>query len=87
VTNNKENCLDCARLLDCSATSEICERYEYAEPDKNASTTRYIKAVQKLNEAIIELKQAEIGMKIFEKAAADKELTREAKRKSEEKTT
>ena len=63
----RDSCLSCAKLLECSATSETCEKYEYQQPDKSAITTRYLKAVKKLNEAISELKQAEVGLGILEK--------------------
>ena len=63
----RDSCLSCAKLLECSATSETCEKYEYRELDKSAITTRYLKAVKKLNEAISELKQAEVGLGILEK--------------------
>ena len=59
--------MTCARLLECSATSETCDKYEYEQPEKSAITTRYLKAVKKLNEAISELKQAEVGLGILEK--------------------
>lgn len=62
-----DSCLSCAKLLECSATSETCDKYEYEQPDKSAITTRYLKAVKKLNEAISELKQAEVGLGILEK--------------------
>lgn len=77
----RDTCLSCARLLECSATSDTCEKYEYEQPDKSAITTRYLKAVKKLNEAIAELKQAEVGLGILEKMA-----DKEAKKKSDEKT-
>lgn len=63
----RDSCLSCAKLLECSATSETCEKYQYAELDKSAITTRCLKAVKKLNEAISELKQAEVGLGILEK--------------------
>ena len=74
----RDSCLSCARLLECSATSETCDKYEYEQPDKSAITTRYLKAVKKLNDAISELKQAEVGLGILEKID---------KAKSAEKTT
>jgi phosphoglycolate phosphatase-like HAD superfamily hydrolase len=69
MVENRDTCLSCARLLECSATPETCKKYEYAELDKAAITTRYLKAVKKLNEAIAELKQAEVGLGILEKMA------------------
>ena len=63
----RDSCLSCGRLLECSATSDTCDKYEYEQPDKSAITTRYLKAVKKLNEAISELKQAEVGLGILEK--------------------
>lgn len=79
--SEQETCLNCARLLECSLTSETCERYQYAEPDKNAVSSKYIKAVQKLNEAILELKQTELALKVFEKAELDKLTDKENKKK------
>lgn len=69
VVEDRDTCLSCAKLLECSATSDTCEKYEYCELDKSAITTRYLKAVKKLNEAIAELKQAEVGLGILEKMA------------------
>ena len=63
----RDSCLSCAKLLECSATSDTCDKYEYCVLDKSAITTRYLKAVKKLNEAISELKQAEVGLGILEK--------------------
>ena len=63
----RDTCLTCAKLYECSATSETCEKYEYEQLDKSAITTRYLKAVKKLNDAISELKQAEVGLGILEK--------------------
>jgi hypothetical protein len=67
MVEDRDTCLSCAKLLECSATSETCDKYEYEQPDKSAITTRYLKAVKKLNEAIAELKQAEVGLGILEK--------------------
>jgi len=67
MVEERDTCLTCARLLECSATSETCDKYEYEQPEKSAITTRYLKAVKKLNEAISELKQAEVGLGILEK--------------------
>jgi hypothetical protein len=67
MVENRDTCLSCAKLLECSATSDTCEKYEYEQLDKSAITTRYLKAVKKLNDAIAELKQAEVGLGILEK--------------------
>jgi hypothetical protein len=64
----QNTCLTCARLYECSSKpGDTCDKYEYEQPDKSAITTRYLKAVRKLNEAISELKQAEVGLGILEK--------------------
>jgi hypothetical protein len=63
-----DSCLSCAKLYECSSKpGDTCDKYEYEQPDKSAITTRYLKAVKKLNEAIAELKQAEVGLGILEK--------------------
>lgn len=67
MVQERDTCLTCAKLFECSATSETCDKYEYEQLDKSAITTRYLKAVKKLNEAISELKQAEVGLGILEK--------------------
>ena len=67
MVEERDSCLTCAKLCECSATSETCDKYEYEQPEKSAITNRYLKAVKKLNDAIAELKQAEVGLGILEK--------------------
>jgi hypothetical protein len=68
MVEDRDTCLSCARLYECSSKpGDTCDKYEYEQPDKSAITTRYLKAVRKLNEAISELKQAEVGLGILEK--------------------
>jgi len=68
----KDTCLSCQRLLECSRTSEMCEKYQYGELNKTALSAKYLKSVKKLNEAIQELKEAEVGLDMLEKTKDEK---------------
>jgi len=61
-------CLNCANLLTCEdILTYKCKKYEKAETDKSALSTRYIETIQKIADAVKELQLLEMEMKIAEK--------------------
>jgi ATP/maltotriose-dependent transcriptional regulator MalT len=72
-------CLNCANLLTCEdILTYKCKKYEKAETDKSALSTRYIETIQKLTDDAKELQLLETEMKVAEKM----DLTSKIKEKS-----
>jgi len=68
-------CLNCTNLLTCpDILTYKCKKYEKAETDKSALSTRYIETIQKLANDVKELQLLEMGMKIAEKVKAEDKL-------------
>ena len=61
-------CLNCSVLFRCPEILQFkCKKYETAEPDKSALSTKYIEIIEKLVDTLKELQLVEMGMKIVEK--------------------
>ena len=72
-------CLNCANLLTCpDILTYKCKKYEEAETDKSALSTRYLETIQKIADVVKELQLLEMEMKIAEKM----DLTSKIKEKS-----
>jgi ATP/maltotriose-dependent transcriptional regulator MalT len=60
-------CLNCANMLTCpDILNYKCKKYEKAEADKSALSTRYLQTLQKIADIIKELQVTETGMKVAE---------------------
>jgi DNA-binding NarL/FixJ family response regulator len=68
-------CLNCANLLTCpDILTYKCNKYEKAETDKSALSTRYVETVQKIADTVKELQLIEMEMKIAKKVKAENKL-------------
>jgi len=68
-------CLNCANLLTCEdILTYKCKKYEKAETDKSALSTRYIETIQKIADVVKELQLLEMEMKIAEKVKVEDKL-------------
>jgi predicted ArsR family transcriptional regulator len=79
-------CLNCSILFRCpEILTYKCKKYEKAEPDKSAVSTKYIEILERLSDILKELELVEIGMKISEKREhtpiAETQATKEPEQK------
>ena len=79
VKVKEKNCLNCGNLLTCpEILGYSCKKYVKAEPSKADISTRYLEVLKRISDAITELMQIELEMKIVEKMG----LTSKIKEKS-----
>jgi ATP/maltotriose-dependent transcriptional regulator MalT len=66
----KECCYTCAKLynLTCPESEKKCRKYEPAQLDKTALSTKYFEAIQKLIVDVKQLQAIELELKMAEKA-------------------
>jgi predicted ArsR family transcriptional regulator len=79
-------CLNCSVLLRCPEILQYkCKKYEAAEPDKSALSTKYIEIIEKLVDTLKELQLVEMGMKIVEKNDPNPKAESDATKETEQK--
>lgn len=75
VKMQDECCLTCGNLLTCpDILTYKCKKYEKAETDKSALSTRYLETVQKITDVVKELQLIEMEMKVAEKVKTEDKL-------------
>jgi predicted ArsR family transcriptional regulator len=79
-------CLNCSVLFRCSEILQFkCKKYETAEPDKSALSTKYIEIIEKLVDTLKELQLVEMEMKIVEKNDQNPKAESDATKEPEQK--